>query len=49
MDHDQLVENPLQAIADDIACDGLMAFLADYPIMEAYRALVAHDQDTAKS
>jgi hypothetical protein len=49
MNRDQLVENLLQAIAEDIECDGLMAFLADgHPIMEAYKALVAHDQDKAK-
>ena len=49
-ERDQLVENLLQAMAEDMEQDGLMAFLADdHPIMEAYKALVAYDQDTPKS
>ena len=50
IDRNQLIENLLQAIAEDMEQDGLMAYLADdHPIMEAYKALVVYDQDTPKS
>jgi hypothetical protein len=49
-DGDELVENLLQSIADDMAANGLMAFMEyQHPFLAAYCYLVGFDQDMPMS